>query len=211
MQKNQSDRAIEFFETEAAYAETADIDEGHANYIPGKTSSYPLGAIAQNDLAVAYMAKGDYVRARLWCQEAVHSDRSNKDALANLAKINEKLKNWQWPGTMTGEYLQYAGMGQWNSVCIRERNANQISVAFDGMWNGGAFLEYGPSGIGDFEATLAVKNGIAVYAGEPDFPCRVRMNFASGHVDLEQSGDCGFGHNVEASGRFDRVSVSACK
>ena len=207
MRRNQIDRAIHLFETEAAYAETADIKEGHADVGPGKTPSYPLGAIAQNDLALAYIAKGDYLQARLWCQEALGSDDSNKDVLSNLAKISEKLRNWKWPITTTGEYLQYAGMGQWNSFCVRQLNADKISVSFSGMWNGLGFLKYGPSGIGDFKATVALKNGTAVYDGEAEFPCKVHMKFMPDQVELSQTGDCGFGHNVEASGRFDRVSV----
>lgn len=208
LQAGKTDAAIQLFELQAGYAEIADIEQGHADYGPGKTPSYTLGINAYNNLAVAYMHKGDYLRARLWCRVTLYWDKGNKAALFNLGRIEEKLKQWKWPGSVAGMYLRYAGRGQWESLCVKQNGSSKISVSFFGM-RMGKEPEGTPASYGDFKANLELLNNSATYPGEPDFPCTVRMDFSEDKVLLKQIGDCGFGYGVEASGTFERASTSA--
>lgn len=66
-----------------------------------------------------------------------------------------------------------------------------------------------PASYGDFAAKLALSDHSTTYPGEPEFPCTVRMDFSESKVVLKQTGDCGFGYGVEASGTFERASASA--
>jgi hypothetical protein len=202
------DRAIGLFELQAGYAELADIELGHTIVGEGKEPAYPLGTLAYNNLAVANMQKGDYLKARLWCQQALKWDRDNKAAQLNLRRVNEKLKDWKWPTSVSGLYLRYAGRGKWETFCVKQTGDSSIVVTYFGM-RMGLYPEGTPASLGDFQATLELHNQNSTYLGEPDFPCKVRMSFALDKVGLEQSGDCGFGYGVEATGDFERASTSA--
>lgn len=210
LQQGQITLAIRLFKLQAGYAEIADIEKGHVDMGPGKTPMYSLGNLAANNLTVAYMRKRNYIQARLWCREVLRWDKDNKAALYNLKQIEEKLKGWKWPESATGTYLQYAGRGLWSSLSVRQLRPDRLRVSYEGYR-----IAAGPESAhyGDFEATLAFKDGRATYRGDADFPnCRIRMDFAADKVILKQrgggGGGCGFGHDVEASGEFERASIS---
>ncbi len=174
----------------------------------GKKPAYTLGINAYNNLTVAYMQKGDYLMARLWCHQSLRWDKENTAALFNLRRIAEKLSQWKWPASVTGVYLRYAGRGKWESLCVKQDGDSRIFVSFFGMRMGGD-PDGTPASLGDFEASLEFRNRSATYVGEPDFPCSVRMNFSADGATLEQTGDCGFGYGVEAAGTFERASATA--
>ncbi|MBI1750743.1 MAG: hypothetical protein HY234_08695 [Acidobacteria bacterium] len=122
LQAGKTNAAVQLFELQAGYAEIADIEQGHVDVGPGKTPSYTLGINAYNNLAVAYMHKGDYLRARLWCHVALNWDKENKTALYNLGQIAEKLKQWRWPESVTGMYLR-TQVGDNGTACALSKMA----------------------------------------------------------------------------------------
>jgi hypothetical protein len=203
------DEAIVLFKWQGTLAEEADIRQGHVNIGPGKKPVYSLGILAYNNLALAYMHKGDLLEARAWCNVALRWDKNNKTALHNLGQIQKNLRrdNWILPDPVTGTYVQYAGRGYWNIFIVQRDEGSKISIFFSGMWWGPGH-KYGPSGIGEFRGTTVLNGKSATYHGDADFPCTVRMEFSFDKVELKQDGSCGFGHNVEANGIYERVSTS---
>ena len=200
--------AIQQFSLQAGYAELADIDLGHAR---GKNPSYPLAIIAYNNLALAFAVKGDYLRAKLWSLVALRWDKENKDALSNLEHIEEKLKDWKWPKTPEGEYLQYAGRGDWDSIIVEPSPPDKVHFCFSGLWWG---LGEGPSGLGELTATIPLHDGQAEYTSR-EFTgnkCLISIHFYPDRLEVKQTGtdfDCGFGHNVMAAGTFQRIGARA--
>jgi len=65
---------------------------------------------------------------------------------------------------------------------------------------------------GSFIDTLAYKNNVAIYKGDPndDPSCNMRMVFSRKGVDVELKSDnpnfaCGFGHGVDSQGFYNRI------
>ncbi|MBC7439911.1 MAG: hypothetical protein H7250_08005 [Flavobacterium sp.] len=65
---------------------------------------------------------------------------------------------------------------------------------------------------GSFIDTLAYKNNVAIYKGDPeaDPSCNMRMEFSRKGVDVELKSDnpnfaCGFGHAVDSQGFYNRI------
>jgi len=205
------DEAIELFKQQAALAEVADI---HVQTKPNRArphAPYTLAVPAYNNLALAYFKKHDYFWARAWAHVALGWDKNNRAAQFNLRKIEAALGNWRWPQTTAGKYVQYAGRGTWESFVVTPASADSIQFCFSGLWWG---LGEGPSGIGDLRATVPIHESQAEYSthefGEKE--CRIMMRFAADKLEVSQTGDsfdCGFGHNVTAHGKFERISSSA--
>jgi hypothetical protein len=61
--------------------------------------------------------------------------------------------------------------------------------------------------VGDASGKATIERDTATLA-LPDFPdCKIAIAFLpDGKLKVEQSGDCGFGHNVRADGTFTKVS-----
>ena len=198
LQHGRVDEAIKLFEQQAGFAELADIERQRS---PGK-----LALTAYNNLAVAYMAKHDYLRARTWALVALDYDKNNPATRFNMDKIEQALRGWQWPSTPEGEYVLYAGRGTWESMIVERSSGNSVDFCFSGLWWG---LGEGPSGLGELKATVKVQNQEAKYTSDQ---CSISMHFYPDRLEVKQSGrdlDCGFGHNVTAEGTFQRVSSKA--
>jgi hypothetical protein len=73
------------------------------------------------------------------------------------------------------------------------------------LWKGANWKEYGPN-IGEASGTVKLEKNRAVYQEEE---CRLAMTFADGTVKIDETGDCGFGHNVRADGTYRRMSLCA--
>jgi hypothetical protein len=201
------DDAISLFKLQAILAEVADVDHIQENTIAGKKRSYPLRVLAYNNLAAAYMNKGNYLVARLWCHVALHWDKKDRAARSYLRQVEGKLGQWKWPKSFQGAYLLYAGGGEWEILSVREKDRGEYSISFFGVWMG-PNPKYGPKGIGEFKANLSLDGHMAIYRGDADYPCMVSMVFSSDKVTLKQDGNCGFGHNVKAAGVFERANTT---
>jgi hypothetical protein len=203
------DEAIRLFKLQGTFAEVADIEQGDLDVSQGKTRSYSLRVLAYNNLTVAYMRKGNNLVARLWCHVALRWEKNNKAALLNLGQIQKGLEmaNWVWPDSVEGGYLQYSGWGGWNILSVRRNGQGEYSISFFGAWNG-QDPKSGPSGIGEFHTRVVIAGHSAVYRGDAGFPCTVQMDFSADKVILKQDGNCGFGHNVEANGIYERANTT---
>lgn len=201
LRKGKIDAAIRWFKLQAAYAEAADVRLSHASRGPGETL-YPLAILAYNNLALANMRKGNYIFARIWCHQTLFWEKTNSTALRYRGEIEQKLKNWKWPKSPTGLYVQYAGDARWQTVCVIKKSSQRLRVSFHGF----RALD---ENSGELVGTFTLSDGLAVYGGDQDFPeCRVHMRLLPGRALLEQKGECGFGYGVSASGTFLRMNAS---
>lgn len=73
------------------------------------------------------------------------------------------------------------------------------------LWKGANWKEYGPN-IGEASGVVKLEKNRAVYREDE---CVLKMTFAGDTVKIDQTGDCYFGHNVEASGTYRRMSLCA--
>jgi tetratricopeptide (TPR) repeat protein len=209
LRQGRIDEAIQLFEKQAAFGEIADIKrQSKSGNAP---PAYELALAAYNNLAIAYAKKGDYLRARAWTLVALRWDKENRAAQVNLRNIDDSLKDWKWPTSAAGEYVQYAGRGTWESFVVEPFLPEKIHFCFSGLWWG---LGEGPSGIGELEETVPVHDKKAEYSTKEftNKECLISMRFYEDRLEVKQTGDewdCGFGHNVTADGTFQRISTSA--
>ena len=102
-----------------------------------------------------------------------------------------------------------------NTFKIWALGQQKLKVEFEGAY------EYKlPSGL---MANTGAGSGIARIEGDtaifrPDDPelvldkeCKITMRFTKGKLIVEQEGQCGFGHNVDASGTYRKVSRTKLK
>jgi hypothetical protein len=205
------DAAIHLFEQQAAFAEVADIDRQTSSKEALFHSPYKISLTAYNNLALAHLEKHDYFWARAWALVALMWDKDNSAAQFNLRKIEQALAQWQWPKTMAGEYVRYAGRGTWQSIVIKPSAPDSVQFCFSGLWWG---LGKGPSGLGDLRATVPFHKDVAEYSTHEfsENECHISMRFYADRLEAKQTGDdsdCGFGHNVAVEGTFQRISSSA--
>ena len=208
------DEAIKLFEEQVRLAELADIDRQQKpqsrNSGPGQSA-----LTAYNNLAVAYMHKGDYLQARAWAATAIACDKKDQAALFNMRKIEERLGSSQGSKSPDGTYVQYAGRASWQTFVVETMSAkpslqSSVHFCFSGLYWG---LGEGPSGLGDLEGNVPVRDMKAEYVSH-DFSeqgCKLALEFHPDQLEVQQTGDdsdCGFGHNVNASGTYLRVSTS---
>jgi hypothetical protein len=138
---------------------------------------------------------------------------NKKDSAAqfNLGNIERALREWQWPETPAGEYVQYAGRGTWENIIVEPSPPDNVRFCFFGLWWG---LGEGPSGLGELRDTVPLHDNHAEYVSHESTgnKCLISMHFYADKLELKQTGsdfDCGFGHNVTADGTFQRISNSA--
>lgn len=92
-----------------------------------------------------------------------------------------------------------------SSLEVVELPGGKVKFALEAFWKGPQWEEYGPN-LGSANGEAPLVKGVAVYREEE---CRLTMRFSSGKVEIEQAGNCGFGHNVTADGSYRRTSVCA--
>jgi hypothetical protein len=195
LRKGENLKALQCFKLQTSYAEDAH----------NKTQS----TLAYNNLAVAYMHSGDYIRARSWVRLAVRIDPDNARTKYNSRIIEERLQEQKWPATLAGTYVQYAGLGQWSSLRVNEIENHQLHIRLYVMRMGTASRRYGPASYGDIECDVGpITRNQTVCKGDEDFPtCRIELRFQDNLVTLSQEGDCGFGHGVKAQEDYERINA----
>jgi tetratricopeptide (TPR) repeat protein len=208
LKQGRVDEAIELFKQQAALAEVADIDLYVKADRTHPHAPYSVAVPAYNNLALSYYKKHDYLWARAWAHVALRWAKNNSAARFNLRKIEEALAKWRWPQTTSGEYVQYAGRGTWQTFIVNQDSTSKIDFSFDGLW-WGADTD-APSGIGDLSGTTRLHHNRAEYLTHDFGECHISMEFAADKLTVVQASegwDCGFGHNVSANGTFERVST----
>ena len=112
----------------------------------------------------------------------------------------KKSKARRTPDNITGHYvLRYSNVR--SSLNVRLLPNSQIKFSLVALLETGG----GSPRNGVVEATVALKNGTAVYE---DGECRISMKFVSNKVIVQESNveDCGFGAFVTAQGTYIRKS-----
>ena len=120
--------------------------------------------------------------------------------------MRQRLAQRPQPQGPGGVYWQYAGRGVWSEVVVKPQGERWL-IDFSGYAMPQMGLYYGPN-MGDFSAELPIAHGKAVYhQHESDSAqvCDVTMAFGEQALEMHTRGDCGFGHNVRAEGRYVRV------
>lgn len=86
-----------------------------------------------------------------------------------------------------------------------EMPGRKVSFYLQALWKAANWQEYGPN-LGESQGTVPLKGGKAVFKEEG---CTLTMTFSTASVQIEQKGDCGYGHNVVAAGTYKKTSVCA--
>jgi hypothetical protein len=170
----------------------------------GKNCAAPVEPY--NNVALAWLRAGEPMKARAWLELAPAAPATEH----NKVLVGRALSDWHWPAGPEGEYWSYAGYGTWNEIDVA-KSGEQWRISFAGYWFPPAGLDAGPN-MGDFDAVLPIKDGVAVYHPEDGQGCVITMKFSADRVKVDQDGpdaSCGFGMNVDAGGEFARVSTKA--
>jgi hypothetical protein len=213
LKAGRTEEAIKLFEEQVRLAELFDIERQQKaqTRISGLCQS---ALTAYNNLAVAYMHKGDYLQARAWAATAIACDKKDQAAQFNMRKIEERLSSSPRSKSPAGTYVQYAGRASWQTFVVETIDGNpslqrSIHFCFSGLYWG---MGEGPSGLGDLEGTAPMPDMKAEYFSHEfsDKGCTLTLEFHPNRLEVLQTGDdvdCGFGHNVDASGTYLRVSA----
>jgi hypothetical protein len=184
------------------YAKVADIFRDQAAWSEFCGLSGQATATAYNNVALALMHAGELLKARAYLGLAPQDEKSQH----NLKLLQQRLAQRPSSAGPGGVYWQYAGRGVWSEVVVKPQGPRWL-IDFSGYSMPQMGLYYGPN-MGDFSETLAIDHGRAVYRQhEPQeaLACEVAMVFGNDSLDMHTRGDCGFGFNVRAEGRFVRV------
>lgn len=92
-----------------------------------------------------------------------------------------------------------------STIEIRQLPDGRLTFHLLALWKGANWKEYGPN-LGEAFGTVRLEKNRAVYH---DDQCTLAMVFANDSVTINETGDCGFGHNVHADGTYRRVSLCA--
>ena len=152
--------------------------------------------IAFNNVGLTHQKLGQTQWAKAWFSIRPQSSISQHN-LKQLPTVRPKTE-------ISGEYVQYAGFGEWNTVKVKAQKKH-YDIAFSGLYMGLRSLIYGPN-MGEFETTMTKNKMQTSYQYEQ---CHLNLNFSTPQqLTITQSGEdnsCGFGHNVSATGRYIKV------
>ncbi|MEX0631285.1 hypothetical protein M8494_00490 [Serratia ureilytica] len=145
-------------------------------------------------------ARRELLKAQAYLALAPHDDKSQH----NMSLLRQRLA--QRPQPQAGRRGQYAAGAAWSEVAVKPQGERWL-IDFSGYAMPQMGLYYGPN-MGDFTAELPIEHGKAVYHqhdSESAQVCDVTLEFGEQALEMHTRGDCGFGHNVRAEGRFVRV------
>lgn len=188
----QYDKARDSYIEQVGWSETCELTDGAI-------------ATAYNNVALTLIRQGQYGKARAWLMIQEQDAKSQY----NLHLIKEKLAAIPAPTGPEGEYWQYAGRGMWNSYVIKKAG-KMYHLSFDGVAPGLMAMYYGPN-LGSLQGDVAIADNQGVYqqgdetSVESDGQCKVGLTFTADSLTTKVNGDCGFGHNVSAEGKYRRV------
>lgn len=193
--------AIGLFGDQLAYAEEAEDPKQQL--------------VALNNLALANLKKGEALEARAWLHLATEIDPADKATLFNRGEVDKAIAALPARPPIGGEYVAYAGAGQWQTVEIAAKGKDRYSIKIFAMRLGNSWREWGPAGIGELEDEITVKNGQAKFKKKFEFadePCEIDFKFAGDEMEVDQATPdylCGFGNGVAATGQYFRIGAAA--
>ena len=165
--------------------------------------------VAYNNVGLSHAKQGNVRWARAWYE--LHPDLApspfNLQHLPAIKPSHDKR----------GQYVRYAGQGQWNYLTVRDGNKG-YDLDFEGLRMGLMGWLNGPN-MGNFSAHMAKNSQTAHfrYDENGEDSCDISMAFlpanAQGErIEVVQKGsNCGFGHGVYAGGTYLKISDSVPK
>lgn len=194
--QKQYQKAIAQFQQQAAWSEFCEANRAES----GISFSDTAISTAFNNVGLSYLKSGKPQWARAWFSVFPEA----KSSQFNL----KQLPPPQPSRNLTGNYVQYAGFGQWNSIEVQLMQ-NLYQIRFNGLYMGLRSLIYGPN-LGEFTTTMPRHQSHTRYRDED---CTIELSFAFDGKNGQQlilkqdSGEsgCGFGHNVFAEGSYLKV------
>jgi len=160
-------------------------------------------ATAFNNVALTYLRRDEPLKAKAW----LSIFPEDKKSIYNLSLVEPALVQLPTATSPEGEYWQYAGYGEWNTLKVT-RKGQQFTIDYSGLYMG-VMSMYGGPNMGEFSVVSPISDHHALYQideGE-GINCKVDIAFQTDSVTLHTEGDCGFGHNVQAEGSYMRVSL----
>lgn len=182
------------------YAKAADIFRDQAAWSEVCGLSEQAIATAYNNVALSLIHASELLKARAYLELAPDDSKSQH----NMKLLQQRLARQPVVTGPAGVYWQYAGRGVWSELEVKPKG-KRWQIAYAGYYMPLMGLYYGPN-IGEFTAELAIEQNKTVYHQHQDsLECDVQMHFMGDALEMKTAGDCGFGHNVRADGRFVRV------
>jgi hypothetical protein len=97
-----------------------------------------------------------------------------------------------------------------NEFRILALGQNKLKVQFNGEW----MTRGGYPNIGEAMGEATIEGNVATFIPGDTTGCKITMTFLKNKMRVEQEGldaDCGFGHNVVATGTYRRVKAGKPK
>ena len=200
-------KALDAFQKQAGLMSfcLSNIDDGSDDAAKTKRLN-----VAYNNVGLSHAKLGEYRWARAWYE--LHPDIApspfNLKHLPTIKPSRDKR----------GQYVRYAGQGQWNYLTVRDGNKG-YDIDFEGLRMGLMGWLNGPN-MGSFGASMKKNSQTANYHYEDNgkYQCDISMRFlpanAQGErIEVTQEGDssCGFGHGVYAGGTYLKISDTVPK
>ena len=200
-------KAVEAYQKQAGLMSfcLSNMDDGSDDAAKSKRLN-----IAYNNVGLSHAKLGEYRWARAWYE--LHADIApspfNLQHLPAIKPSRDKR----------GQYVRYAGQGEWNYLTVRDGNKG-YDIDFEGLRMGLMGWLYGPN-MGNFGTSMKKNSQTASYHYENNgqYQCDINMRFlpanAQGErIEVTQEGDgsCGFGHGVYAGGTYLKISDTVPK
>ena len=109
------------------------------------------------------------------------------------------------PAQINGLYKYYR-----NDFRVLALGHNKLKVQFNGEW----MTRGGYPNIGEAIGEATIEGNVATFIPGDTTQCKITMIFLKNKMKVEQEGldaDCGFGHNVMATGTYRRVRAGKPK
>lgn len=157
-------------------------------------------ATAYNNVALSLIHAGELLKARAYLALVPYDSKSQH----NMKLLQQRLAQKPVVAGSAGVYWQYAGHGVWSELKVKPQG-QRWQIDFSGYYMPLMGIYYGPNR-GDLAGELTITQGKGVFRQrEASLNCDVTLDFTADAVDLHTEGDCGFGFNVRAEGRYVRV------
>jgi hypothetical protein len=93
-----------------------------------------------------------------------------------------------------------------NEFRILALGQNKLKIQFNGEW----MTRGGYPNIGEALGEAAIEGNVAIFIPGDTTRCKISLTFLTNRMEVTQEGldaDCGFGHNVMATGTYRRIKA----
>lgn len=130
-------------------------------------------------------------------------------AQASRASVSAAEVNGTFSMPFTGKFK-----GSSNEIKILALGGGKLHIAMELLY---PYIVRGElsANMGELDGTASIEGDTAVYESKEFGPCKITIKFVKlGTIKVDQEGtdaDCGFGHNVMATGTYKKISSSKPK